>query len=323
MSSDPTWGLVATIKAPDADILNFAAWHLDQGAHRVHIYLDEDAPGARAALKAHPKCRVTLTDAPYWKRRRRHKCRPEGHQHRQSVNATHCYNRDPQVDWLLHTDVDEFLWPASPLAGQLAALPDETLSARARALEALSPDPDDPPGLHEIWCKGCARLLGDRRSDTEVIYPTYGTHLNGGFLSHVAGKVFVRTGLDDISLRIHNAFRAGEMDPDPAELDGCKIVHLHGSSWDHWQRHFRYRLAHGSYRKGLKPAPQPDGSGLTMNALFAMLEREGGEKALRAFFTEVCTATPALRRRLEARGLLHKVTLDLETCRRRHFPEAG
>ena len=321
MSRDPTWGVVATIEAPDTDILNFAAWHLDQGAHRMHIYLDEDAPNARAALKAHPKCRVTVTDAQYWTRRRRNKGRPDGHQHRQSVNATHCYTRNPQVSWLLHADVDEFLWPTKPLLPQLAELPEDTLSARAHPIEALSPDPGDPPGAHDIWCKACARNAAQRRADTAAIYPTYGAHLNGGFLSHVAGKVFVRTGLDDIKLRIHNAFRSGEMDPDPAVLAACKIVHLHGVNWEHWQAHYRYRLAHGSYRKGLKPAPHLDGTGLTMNALFAMLEKDGGDDALRAFFDEVCVATPDLRQRLQAHGLLHKVTLDLDACRARHFPD--
>ena len=76
MSSDPTWGVVATIKAPTTDTLNFAAHYLDLGAHRVHIYLDEDDRTARSALKRHPKCRVILTDDDYWKRRRRDKGRP-------------------------------------------------------------------------------------------------------------------------------------------------------------------------------------------------------------------------------------------------------
>ncbi|MEL7258072.1 MAG: glycosyltransferase family 2 protein [Pseudomonadota bacterium] len=323
MSRDPTWGVVATIKAPDTDILSFAAWHLDQGAQRVQIYLDEDAPDARAALKAHPKCRVIVTDAQYWKRRRRHKGRPEKHQTRQSLNATHCYKRDPEVDWLLHSDVDEFLWPVAPLKDQLASVPDTALSARVRPIEAMAPDPKDPPEPNAYWCKACARLLAHRRADTEAIYPSYGSHLNGGFVSHVAGKVFVRTGQKDVSLRIHNAFRAGEMDREPVELSQAKLVHMHAPDWEHWNAHYRYRLQHGSYRADLKPAPQPDGAGLNMNAFFAMLESEGGEDALRRFYRDVCTATPELRQRLQDHGLLHKITLDLAACRARHFPNAA
>src|SRR6056297_626973 len=108
MNSDPTWGLVSTIKAPSIDILSFAAHHLEMGAGVVHIFLDEDAPEARAALEAHPRCRVTLTDDAYWAHRR--EGRPENHQPRQTVNATKCYKDGPGVDWLGHFDVDEFLW---------------------------------------------------------------------------------------------------------------------------------------------------------------------------------------------------------------------
>lgn len=321
--STPTWGLVATIKADSTDILNFAAHHLDLGAHRVHIYLDEDAPDARKALIGHPKCRVTLCDADYWRRRAKRKGRPAKHQPRQTMNATHCYNRNPQVDWLAHLDVDEFLWPATPLSEQLATLPDETLSARVRPIEALAPDPTDPPPKGQIWAKGCARHLGPRREQTNAIYPTYGDHLNGGFLSHVAGKVLVRTGHDGVGLRIHNAFQHGEKDDDPALLPHTQLVHLHGHDWDHWQKHYRFRLDQGSYRDGLKAAPMADGVALNMNQLFTLLEEDGGEDALRAFYTEVCTATPDLRARLARHDHLHAIHLDLTGKRSKHFPESS
>ncbi|WP_297774100.1 glycosyltransferase family 2 protein [uncultured Roseovarius sp.] len=318
MTPAPTWGLVATIKAPARDILNFAAHHLDLGAHRVHVYLDAPNPQAEAALRAHPKCRVILCDDGYWKRRRR-KGRPDQHQPRQSLNATHCLTKRPQVDWLAHIDVDEYLWPASPLPEQLAALPEDTLSARIRPIEALAPDPADPPDEGTQWFKSCARVQMRRREETNAIYPTYGPHLNGGFLSHVAGKVFVRTGITGTSLRIHNAFRDKVMDDTPDELRDTVLCHLHAASWEQWQSAYRYRLLHGSYREGLKPAPHSDGGGLNMHALFRMLETEGGEDALRLFYEEVCIASPDLRARLDAHGHLHKIALELDAKRNRHF----
>ena len=320
MSPSPTWGLVATIKAPTQDILNFVAHHLDLGAHRVHVYLDAANPQAEAALRAHPKCRVILCDDDYWHRRRR-KGRPDRHQPRQSLNATHCLNKRPQVDWLAHIDVDEFLWPASPLPAQLAALPEDTLSARIRPIEALAPDPVDPPAAGTHWFKSCALLQMPRREQTNAIYPTYGPHLNGGFLSHVAGKVFVRTGLPDISLRIHNAFRNKVMDDAPVELPDTHLCHLHAPSWEDWQAAYRFRLEQGSYRDSLKPAPQPGGGGLNMHALFRMIEAEGGETALRRFYDEVCVASPALRARLAAHGALHSIPLALDEKRQKHFAD--
>jgi hypothetical protein len=321
MSSIPKWGVVATIKAPARDILNFTAHHLDLGAHRVHVYLDAANPEAETALRSHPNCRVILCDDAYWARRRRG--RPEAHQPRQSINATHCLTRNPEVDWLAHIDVDEFLWPQRPLPEQLAALPAETLSARIRPIEALAPDPDDPSSPARQWFKSCALAPDLRRSETDAIYPDYGPHLNGGFLSHVAGKVLVRTGLTGISLRIHNAFRDGVRDDLPAELPDTQLCHLHATDWPNWDATYRFRLQEGSYRRGLKPAPLSGPDGLSVNAFFQALEQTGGEAALRRFFTEVCTATPALRARLAAHGRLHAVALDLDAKRSRHFPQFG
>jgi len=313
----PTWGVVATIKAPTRDLLDFAAHHLDLGAHRVFIYLDAPDPGAQDALRAHPKCRVTVCDAAYWARRRG---RPDRHQPRQSLNATHCLNRRPQVDWLAHVDVDEFLWPATPLPDQLAALPASAVSARVRPIEALAPDPGDPAPAGSQWFKSCAQAPARRRDETDAIYPTYGPHLNGGFVSHVAGKVFVRTGLAGLGMRIHNAFRDGVRDAAPETLPDTWLCHLHAATWDHWYARYRFRLDRGSYRPGLKPAPLSDGGALTMHQLFRRLEETGGEAALRRFYAEVCTATPALRARLSAHGRLHAIALGLDAKRERHFP---
>jgi len=319
MSNLPKWGVVATIKAPARDILNFAAHHLDLGAHRVHVYLDAPNPEAEAALRAHPKCRVILCDAGYWRRRRKRAGRPEAHQRRQSLNASHCLQRRPQVDWLGHIDADEFLWPATPLPEQLAALPDATLSARVRPIEALAPDPGDPPPAGTRWFKSCARLPGPRRAETQAIYPGHGAHLNGGFLSHVAGKVFVRTGIEGVHMRIHNAFRGHRIDARSRDLPGTRLCHLHATDWAQWRDSYAFRLAQGSYRAGLRPAA-PDGTGLTLHALLRRLESEGGEAALRRFWREVCVATPELRARLAAHGRLHAIALGLDARRARHFP---
>ena len=56
------WGIVSTIKAPLKEVLGFVAYHLQQGAHRMYIYLDDADVVTYAALKTHPKVRVTDTD---------------------------------------------------------------------------------------------------------------------------------------------------------------------------------------------------------------------------------------------------------------------
>ncbi|MFU1684168.1 glycosyltransferase family 2 protein [Phaeobacter piscinae] len=174
--SKPKWGLVSTIKADAKSILDFAAYHLDLGAHRLHLYLDAENPDVYPHLKAHPKIRVITCDDRYWKQ---HKApRPKMHQPRQTMNATHAYERI-QTDWVAHIDVDEFLWPhvaahdqSRAITETLAALPAETDVLRMRPLEALAG--------HADHYKAMVPSGAEREHEVRAIYP------NSAFFSKAA-----------------------------------------------------------------------------------------------------------------------------------------
>lgn len=309
------WGVVTTVKAPLAEIERFAAYHLELGATRLCIYLDDDNEAAYTALRQHPKISVFRTHGEHW----RSKNRPVKHQARQSANARHAYKRKAgSLDWLAHIDVDEFLYPlAGPIAAQLAALPAACMVARVRPVEALwHPDGD-------IHFKAMTQDRKQRHKETEAIYPTFGAHLNGGFLSHVAGKLFVRTGVEEADYRIHNVYLNSIENPGQEELSGTELCHMHATSFEHWMQNYRYRLAHGVYRAGLKPNRPRERGGLTLNELLSTLEQTEGIEGLKAFFHEVCTATPDLLARLKAHGLLRSHTLELEAAREKHFPSGA
>jgi hypothetical protein len=282
-----TWGVVATILAPAEEILQFAAYHLNAGAHRIYIYLD--APNQRK------------------------RNRPDTHQMRQTANATHAYNRRAEVNWLIHMDVDEFLVAGRPIADILAERPVDPPATRIRPMEQLS---GTPSAFKAFVPNG-----PDRTRIMAELYPTYGAYLKGGFLSHLAGKVFVRTGLPDIHVRIHNAFQNGEMLACHDHQAGIDLAHAHAKSWEDWIASYRYRVTKGSYRAELGPNKPYEKGGLSMHDLFRMIEAEAGDAGLRAFFDEVCADTPGLRARLQAHGLLHEVDLELASHLREHFPD--
>ncbi|WP_306005956.1 glycosyltransferase family 2 protein [Aquicoccus porphyridii] len=311
------WGIVSTIKAPLREIVDFAAHHLDLGAHRLIIYLDDDNPAAFEALKQHPKIRVFKADADHW----RSPNRPAKHQARQTANARHAYTRKAaDIDWIAHIDVDEFLWPHKPLEDQLQALPADCLCARIRPIEALSSDGiDDIPAAHTCF-KAMTNDRTTRQRQTEAIFPTYGGFLNGGFLSHVAGKLFFRTGIEGLTMKIHNIHLGEEQNPGQVELDQTELCHMHAQSWHDFITSYRYRLERGSYRPDLAPNRARDTGGMSMHELFTFIENTEGEPGLRAFYDETCRATPALRARLDAHGLLRCYDLGLDAKRARHFP---
>ncbi|SDF40015.1 glycosyltransferase family 2 protein [Sulfitobacter delicatus] len=312
MTANTTWGLSATILAPAEDILRFAAYHLEAGAHRLYLYLDAENPEAYAPLKAHPKIRVTTCDAAHWQKLSGK--RPVKHQVRQTQNATDAYRRANDVDWLIHMDVDEFLVSKQPVTDILSTLPAKQQIARIRPMEALSGD--------NTHFKAFIPNGPDRANTVAAIYPTYGPYIKGGFLSHLAGKVFVRTGLEGIRVQIHNVFHDDKIIDGPEQQPGIDLAHLHAKSWDDWLAAYRYRHENGSYRAELAPNRPRDRGGLSMHELFAMIESEGGVAGLRAFFDEVCAVSPDLRSALDARGLLRRVDLNLDAILPRHFPDA-
>ncbi|MVO15874.1 glycosyltransferase family 2 protein [Parasedimentitalea huanghaiensis] len=313
-SEHSRWGLVATIKAPAIDILNFAAYHLEAGAHRLFLYLDAPCPDAMPFLKAHPKIRVILCDDAHWQKRR--KSRPIKHQVRQTLNATRAYRRQAgDVDWLIHMDVDEFLWSEQPVHTHLGPLPQDVFCARARPIESLAGDgtafkghiPNDPA----------------RSTIVRQLYPRFGDQLKTGFLSHDQGKLFVRTGAEGIEFRIHNVFREGESNPDQIELSPVDLCHVHSKDWDSWFAHYRYRLQQGSYRPELAPNRRRELGGITLHELLTEIETENGLSGLRAFYDELCADTPELRARLHDQGLLKIRRLHLTEKRQKQFPAFG
>jgi hypothetical protein len=209
------------------------------------------------------------------------------------------------------------------LSTKLDALTPDCLCARIRPVEALSSKgvADADPGV--TYFKSCAAPWLQRLEETRAIYPTFGAHLNGGFLSHVAGKLFVRTRQPGMKVQIHNVVQNGRDNPGEVNLPGTELLHMHAPSFAAWKRHLTYRMRQGSYRAELAPPTQPPGAPVTdplalnLNTLFATLGREKG--GLRSFYDEVCLATPGLRARLAAHGHLRAHRLDLDATRRRIF----
>ncbi|UOA27612.1 glycosyltransferase family 2 protein [Pseudosulfitobacter sp. DSM 107133] len=306
-----TWGLSSTILAPARDILSFAAYHIEAGAHRLYIYLDDPDSDAFAPLKAHPKIRVTRCDAQHWQKLGGK--RPEKHQVRQSRNATHAHARRAEVDWLIHMDADEFLVSDRPVGTALAALPDTVQTARVRPMEQLAGD-----GQH---FKAFIPNGPERAPIVNRLYPTYGAHIKGGFLSHVAGKLFARTDMEGLDVRIHNVFLDKVMNPSEVELTQVDLAHCHAKTWEDWLAAYRYRLEKGSYRAELAPATPRDAGGMSLHELFRFIEADSGEDGLRAFYREVAEDSADLRTRLDNEGLLRTLQLNLDQLLSRHFPD--
>jgi hypothetical protein len=226
----------------------------------------------------------------------------QAHQLRQAFNATRCMTDQAHaLDMLTHIDVDEFLLTDGPLHPVLAAMPPSAAFARIPPAEALARD-DGPPTafkLNHVTAGQPKALLQD-------IYPTFGLHLYGGFLSHSSGKVMARTGIPDTRLGIHALKYQGEEASNKCTLPGVTLAHLHAPSWEVFHAHLTFRLTLGSYRKRERETEMGQGE------ILRFLAEEEGDEGLRALFDEVCADTPALRDSLRTHGMLIERDLDLE-----------
>ncbi|WP_459429643.1 glycosyltransferase family 2 protein [Roseivivax sp.] len=303
------WGVVATIRPEPQAALRFAAHHLELGAAKVLIYLDTPAPELAETLTRDPRVQVTTCDAAYWEAVG--KPRMEAHQLRQVWNATRSLRAEAEdLDWLAHIDLDELLLPDRPVAQCLAEVPPEAAFARLTPAEALAVAEDQSPRAFKLTHSAA----GVQKAELQEVYPTFGLHLPGGFLSHTSGKVFARTGIPDTRLGIHALKHRGAEVSNQAELPGLRLGHLHAPSWEVFRAHLDFRLARGSYAK---QSERPEVMGIA--DILRLLQEDEGEPGLRAFFDEVCRDTPELRARLAARGMLVDFPLDLDGAVARVF----
>lgn len=291
------WGIVSTVKAPLQQVARFAAYHLDLGANRVHLHLDVPDP-ALAERLSHPKVRVYQCDAEYWNGKPE-KLR-ESHQLRQAFNATRVY-RFCTLDWLAHIDVDEYIFAPAPMTNLLAGADSHTTHIAMTPVEMLEQN-GDPHHFKRTGPKAALRQ----------IYPRYGEHVAGGFLSTQSPKMIARTGLDQIRFGIHALRHAGRVLRPAATIPGLEIGHAHAPDWETFQRHVAYRLEKGSYRNR-KGRYNP------LGGLIKTLMEDGGTKALKELYTELSAAAPQQRDLLAAHGMLVTRQLDLDAKVARFF----
>lgn len=308
----PSWGIALTTNASTKDVLEFCAYHLELGAHRIYLYLDDGNPKTFAAAKAHPKLRPRLADAAHWVKRG---TRPERHQERQIRNINHAYKFEPDVDWLWHIDVDEFLCADEDIALILSRVPNDVASCHVLPLEYMWADA--PQRARDNF-----RRAIPRRLNAFDILGIWGKFLPYGFLSHRQGKCAFRTGQADAEMLIHSAHIGGQSSWDYA-LAQAELLHIHVKDADDFIAHFQYRHAKGSYRAELTADNVHDDQAYNMHSLLGGLYAEGGDAALRMFYESFCTATPEMIRNLQKAGLLRQCDLALGAKRQRHFPDVS
>lgn len=247
--TQPTWGIVATVKEPSQLVLACVAYHLGLGASEAHIFLDAPDPDAQAALAALPGCHVTVTDEAYWA------ATPAGRRFprptsRQILNANRAY-ADCGVDWLLHLDADEFVRDGDQVMQDICEAPQEVQFIRYRVLERVYlADTPSQTILDGVFRR--RHPLFDLYGD--VIYGRFAKFLRHGLTGHTAGKAIVRTG-QDLRMSIHLPVQ-----PDGTRLNTGQerldqLLHFDGLT----PTHYLIKMARYAHLPPIKGRRNPEG----------------------------------------------------------------
>ncbi|HSF64970.1 MAG TPA: glycosyltransferase family 2 protein [Paracoccaceae bacterium] len=284
------WGLCTTVKAPADQVLAFVAHHLALGAARIWLHFDEPDDPAMAAVADLPGVESVACDDAYWHALMGR--RPGKHQNRQSRNMQRVYALGA-LPWVAHIDVDEFLWPARPVADVLAGVPEDAPLIRMAPHEALH-DPALPDDIFTARHFRAA-LKGDgRAADRALVFADYAGLLPEGVLSHSAGKCFFRGGLRGMEPRLHGAFRWGER----VRVDGftpdIALLHFHAQDPVAWKDRLAFRIARGAYQ---------------YNPPLAEWLGNAAQHEVDAFYAAVQNAAPGTVAMLRSMGAL--ITADL------------
>jgi hypothetical protein len=284
-----TWGLVATVKAPEEQLLAYVAHHQSLGAQNIRLYFDDPADPALRRLSRVPGVTTIRCTDWYWALRGG---RPDKLHNRQIKNARHAQLRC-RLDWLGHLDVDEFLHSQRPVAAILAEVPREVPNVLIDSFEAMH-DPDLPDDIFTAR-QFRAALRDQHHGLLDPIFGFAAPLLAKGNLSHTIGKSFCRIAARDVKLGLHEVFRDKTPIAQPFHPE-LRLLHFHAQDRAAWLEALPFRLRNGAYHF---PAEQA----LREHLLAA------DAVGLAAFYEIAMTLTPDKAALLDQHGLL--VTADL------------
>lgn len=309
----PSFTVTATVREPAELVLAFVAHHLEIGARKIVIFLDDPEDPVRPLLVRTGRVKAVRCDAAYWNKVTKGRGRPTNQNARQAINATQAY-KTLSTDYLLHLDADEFLHMARPFAEEVARMEEEDVWLRVPAVERcwLQGDKSDHifSGVFRHPIKKAPLIA--RRIYGDEVAPFLANGLAGS--SH--GKPLVRAG-HKVQVQVHAAKLRGKNAgwAQHKKATGLHVLHFDGLTPLHWAA------------KTLRYAEQGD------EAIDKLLHEERARQVrevrdniasmpdLLRFFRKITGLTPPQSRALTEHGRLSALKIDPEAAMRRVFPQ--
>lgn len=293
--------LVATVKAPMADLDRFTAYHLNTGVDHLYLFFDDPADPSLPAFTGRARITAVPCTPDRWRAVGIH---PEqGIEARQQYNASVAMDwaRAAGADWLLHVDSDELIHtPGDDLAAWLGGRAADVDAVVFPVLEAI---PRAPDRAHPF--DACRRFKAPARPDPALLQRAARLGCRsalryGYFRGHLLGKAAVRTTAPIATVGIHFPTPSSE----PLRLEGASdacVLHYDCCTFEAWR---------------LKWARRKDGTGLLLTMRpdrrrqfedFLAADAAGDPAALQREFRRQCLIPYHEQWILQALGLARTV----------------
>lgn len=322
MTKDTTWGVTLSVLEPTQLVVANIAHHLELGAKEVIVFLDKPQKDLKKILSTHPKVTTFVCNDRYWLGRQ-HIRRPQKVIIRQIRNARYAMTRS-KVDWLLHVDADEFLFPKGDFVAELASLPDTFgglwLENYERAFRAGQDKTTIFDGTFRAFPK--TEPHGAALPALSSLYGNNTAFARNGFTAHNLGKSFARND-PRFAQGLHQVRMATDENPQPLANMYCstmaKVLHFDGLTALHWIR----KLVRMAEEQGSAGAKQAEARRTTREFQLGMIrEHLDDPKYLMGVHDAHKIVSPEQERKLGALGLLHALAFDPAGAISRQFPNA-
>ena len=284
----------------------WAAYHVDAGAERVFMFLDDPHDVVAETLYAHPKVTAIVCDQKYWSARK--EGRPADHRRRQTYNAEIAARRLCTSEWIAHIDTDEFLFARNgrKIADLLGTVPADHDAVRFLPAERMFVD-RYVDGV--LSFDGVFKLKPSTWNTfgREFYGPELGRLFLNGFQGHVEGKSFRRTRRRDLHFNIHFVRKGGEdITHHVIEPSEGVLLHYFPASFEDWKRKFERRIFDPAYFESMSPKAREQYSS------YRTAQEAGGEEDLRRLFERLSVITSDRARQLIDQGCAIRPDLGLE-----------
>lgn len=302
-----SWSVVTTVRAPAYQVNEFLEHYVGLGAEKIYLFFDDKEFASYDHGRFAGKVISFVCDDSYWETvllvppLNDRTGRPAAVERRQGVNAL--YAREIMYSqWLLHVDIDEFIYVKKDVAEVLSSYPETVFSVLLRTLEAV---------YDEVKLQGQeTQTVYFKKSvqQPELLRQIYSDELlacaTNGLWGTVIGKSFIRKAPEIKSMSVHWPSPVDASLTKNAPTNFIDLLHFEGQSYELFKEKVRLRI----YKNVARHMPY------TYKVRLAICKREyeaHGDEGLLSVYKSFYVMEPNLLKKALDLGVVVKIDWSL------------